>query len=628
MASLGNFWAKLAAQQTRSAHAATPTGRAVAFTVLATLWLGGGLIGWSQVGKPPLDALYSTFSAIGFSNDYAEVNQNWGLQVMRFAGPAVALFSLIAAFWRRLGQLIARMCLRLATDHVVIAGASDAALHLAQLTAAEGVVVLVAPTLDAELATSLARRGVIQLQADPTQPSALLGARAPLASHVLAFSGDEAMNLRIEAALQSIAHVRRSPRPTSLHLELRSAALLREARDLRQELERARARQAKAQPKHARKAPLVDVRPFSLAELGAREAMSRLTPRILDRCAAKGQPRPHLLLIGFDETAQALAAWVLSTLWSAHFEAPRVTVLSPDPAAAAALFRANHSEAQAHAIWRADIVFEASPRDLASTDAAVLAGVEEARGPISFAACSLPSEGDSLVAAIALLRAAPAASNHPLPVLVRERIGSEFTRQYGLDAEAGGGAAFLAPIGQLEQVAAPALILDGGLDRAAALYHTAYEAQQSQALQKELSLAARGGWLRLAETYRQANRAVADHTVVKLWDAGWRPARRQEKADIKTLRIPDELAAVLARLEHSRWSAERLLNGWRPGGERNNRARIHPDLRPWEELSVDAKAKDEGMVRMAEQVVSVLYASGLVRCAQPAQSDPARTTPS
>lgn len=616
MGGFGNFWAKQAARQTRGAHAAAPTGRAVLLTTLILAWIGGGMIGWTAVGKSPLDALYDTLSAVGFGVGPEEAARHWGLQVMRFAGPALPLLGLIAAFWRRLGRMAAQAYLRQAAGHVVIAGASDAALHLAERTAQEGgAVVLLTPGLAAETASALARCGVIFLQGDPSQPAALRAARAGHAAHIVVLTGDEALNLRIEASLHAAARSRRYRAPAALHLELRSATLLREARDLRQELERARAKQAKAQPKRAQREPALDVKPFSLAELTAREAMTRLAPRILDRCALEGQPRPHLLLVGYDDAGQALAAWLLGGMWTSRLGAPRVTVLTHAPEQAAAAFRASFPQAQAHEILRADIVFEPAPKELAAIDAEVLASVEQARGPISFAAASLPDEGEALLAAIALLRATSGRQGEPMPILVRERTGSEFTRQYGLDAEGGEGAAFLAPIGQLEQVAIPALLLTGALDRAAALYHTAYEAQQSQALQRELTLAARGGWLRLAETYRHANRAVADHTIVKLWDAGWRPARRGEKPEASALEIESALIPELARVEHTRWSAERLLNGWRPGPERDNRARIHPDLRSWEALNGEARGKDEGMVRMAAQVAGVLYASGYVRSA-------------
>ena len=53
----------------------------------------------------------------------------------------------------------------------------------------------------------------------------------------------------------------------------------------------------------------------------------------------------------------------------------------------------------------------------------------------------------------------------------------------------------------------------------------------------------------------------------------------------------DEIAKM-SRMEHDRWCADRLRNGWKYGKIRNNARKLHPDLVSWEELNDDAKEKD------------------------------------
>ncbi len=60
---------------------------------------------------------------------------------------------------------------------------------------------------------------------------------------------------------------------------------------------------------------------------------------------------------------------------------------------------------------------------------------------------------------------------------------------------------------------------------------------------------------------------------------------------------------VLARMEHRRWSGERLLRGWRPG-ERDDERRLHPDLKPFEELDDDGREKDRDAVRAIPEVLA------------------------
>ncbi|MFC3099021.1 RyR domain-containing protein [Alteraurantiacibacter palmitatis] len=93
---------------------------------------------------------------------------------------------------------------------------------------------------------------------------------------------------------------------------------------------------------------------------------------------------------------------------------------------------------------------------------------------------------------------------------------------------------------------------------------------------------ASGRWQDLPETFVAANRAAADHRAIKLWDA--------ETSGLNG----EDLAEALARMEHNRWCAERLLAGWAPAGDglRDDGRKLHPDLQPWDGLSEKARQKD------------------------------------
>jgi RyR domain len=57
-------------------------------------------------------------------------------------------------------------------------------------------------------------------------------------------------------------------------------------------------------------------------------------------------------------------------------------------------------------------------------------------------------------------------------------------------------------------------------------------------------------------------------------------------------------------MEHRRWSGERLLRGWRPGARDDDR-RLHPDLKPFEELDEDGWEKDRDAVRAVPGVLAL-----------------------
>jgi len=57
-----------------------------------------------------------------------------------------------------------------------------------------------------------------------------------------------------------------------------------------------------------------------------------------------------------------------------------------------------------------------------------------------------------------------------------------------------------------------------------------------------------------------------------------------------------ELVELLAEVEHRRWNAEQLLNGWIYGKERNNALKIHDNIVPYKKLSEPIKDYDRDAV--------------------------------
>lgn len=80
---------------------------------------------------------------------------------------------------------------------------------------------------------------------------------------------------------------------------------------------------------------------------------------------------------------------------------------------------------------------------------------------------------------------------------------------------------------------------------------------------------------------------------------------------------------MMARREHDRWVAERLLNGWRPGPERDNIQRVHPNLVHWDKLDDELRKRDEDQVRAVMDVAAMLHPDGFMPMQptpQPAQA--------
>lgn len=68
-----------------------------------------------------------------------------------------------------------------------------------------------------------------------------------------------------------------------------------------------------------------------------------------------------------------------------------------------------------------------------------------------------------------------------------------------------------------------------------------------------------------------------------------------------------DLVEKLAQNTHEVWSRQRLQDGWSYGKERNDKAKQHPDLVSYEQLSASEKDYDRVIV---EEVVKVILALG------------------
>lgn len=597
-----NAWSQAAAGLTATAHTRASVIRWGVVIALTAIWIGGGLVLWRDLG--PLEAFYRTISAVSMWDAYFNVNEPLR-EVVRFAALAAPVVGLLFAFSGQLGSSLARIFNLGAANHVVIAGDSPAALSLAQdCRKRRDAVILIADALSSETALGLRRKGVIVLEGDATHLETLRTARADHAAHVVAFEADDTANLQIEAAVRRLVGTARRRRPIGVHVATNNGMLLREAREMR-------SMQTRKKRAHA----AIDPKPFSLGESAARALIQEESQTLLSLAQQLNQPRVHVVLFGFDQSGESVAERIFMSLWSAHFEPPRVTVLAPEPEKAEAGFRARHREAFAHSqLWSADIAFMPFDWDAAAIGAEVMDAVEAQRGKPTAIVVSTGADPGNIHLAIALRRACNNGLRWPVPIYMNESSQSEFSQQYASGDETPELDAYLQAFGAHQLNATRARIISGALDRGAAIAHEHYDrglGKRDAMSMRELQAAMRD-WSSVLETYRAANRAVADSAMVKVWDAGWRMAKAGEKGDTAPV-VPGELMDRIARCEHDRWNAERLMSGWRPGETRDNELMIHNKLVAWDALSEEDKQNDVVQVRAGMDIARLMHRDGFVR---------------
>lgn len=148
----------------------------------------------------------------------------------------------------------------------------------------------------------------------------------------------------------------------------------------------------------------------------------------------------------------------------------------------------------------------------------------------------------------------------------------------------------MSAFGSLEELLSPDILIADKLDGLAKALHENHRSNLSAA---DRALPNGRPWQELPEQYKMSSRREADHIPIKLRLCGL-DMEASDAPEIIELR-PAELERI-AQLDHQRWLIERRLLGWKYGATRDNAARLHPFLLPWDDLP--AAMRDMNIARM------------------------------
>lgn len=126
--------------------------------------------------------------------------------------------------------------------------------------------------------------------------------------------------------------------------------------------------------------------------------------------------------------------------------------------------------------------------------------------------------------------------------------------------------------------------------------HREYQTMQLRSYKKDRKNPSLYDWGRLDRGLQESNRRQADHMLVKLRECGY-GMRKVEGGNITPVSFSGKEVEHLAQMEHGRWNAERLSEGWKFGKKKDLNRRINPYLIPWDQLPEDVKDWDRHTVR-------------------------------
>lgn len=529
-----------------------------------------GYLGFARyfAGKPvtALDAVYRAVQLFTLDFDLPEPRHplNWMLETARWTAVAASLYTVFLALSTLFQQRVALLRLRRRQGHVVVAGLGEKGLQLVREFSAGHKVTAIEQDPAGPNLGAARELGASVLIGDASRRELLQMAAAHRAERVLAVCQDGA-NAQLAVTLGAMAEpgdAQATPAALVHIVDLSLASLLkRGAVTNRQGWGRR-------------------MRLFNIWETGARQLWD---DHPLDQTGITPDDtrQVHLILAGWSPAAEAVLVQAVKIGHFANRKPLKVTVADAEAGRARGGLLGRYPALED----LCEISFLDGELDQGSV-LDRLAGLAEDPLHLTSLAVCLDDDARALAAALGLSRRLPGGVAR---VLVR------MSRRGGLTSilEPSSG---IHPFGMIEDVCATPILLDQANDRLAMAIHQAY---LDQRLNQGASLGdtpALKPWDELDLFFQDSNRQQAHHVYVKLraigvaWSEGRGGAATEEFAF-----TPEEIE-VMAVMEHSRWCAEYRLAGW-TSGPRDDAARTHPDLVPWEELPEESRRVDRHTVQ-------------------------------
>jgi RyR domain len=165
---------------------------------------------------------------------------------------------------------------------------------------------------------------------------------------------------------------------------------------------------------------------------------------------------------------------------------------------------------------------------------------------------------------------------------------------------------------------APSSLPVDSWERAARVVHEQYRLTAQQHQQLDASKPSHQPWDQLEPFLRESNIRQVTTALAAAESLGrsWGPVVRGVTSDglVASAEVSASELDTMARIEHESWMKHLHNNGWRYGAQRDDRHRIHPSLRAWDDLTaVDQQKTREGVANALRVLNQLGYRSTVLR---------------
>jgi len=548
--------------------------------LIAGLWLLAFVLGlWGYClldtgnTETPCDVVYHTLQLYILSGSWeAGTPIPWQHEIARFLAPFVTTFTLVFAILSGLhSEIRNRLALYWYKDHVIVCGVGTKGAIIIQSLRAEGYsVIAIEINADNPNINVCQDRGACVVIGSALNVDTLKKTGLKTAKAIFMVCDTPAKNIEIELLLRNLSIAPQLIR----HIHTTDATL---------------AGRLEHYERLSDTNNSSDIRFFNLYENSARIMFNKYPPELY--ADLFDVIRPHLVVLGFSEMGQHIALEAIARCHYINRQSLKITIIDPQ----LTKYKNHFFRRYPHLEQACDFNFIED--DFGLNAATPLANRLHDMGtpdlPTSYIVC-MDDSALGLSDALYLHEIAQTIANSNAPIFVYMPSHSGLLALLESNKGRPEIPDNLFAFGKLEDVLSAKCLMESALDELGKSLHEGYLEERKNDPQNNFGTKpADVEWGALPSKYKKANRQAGDHIAAKL-----RALRKTilESASKEIFEFDEDQLEVLSEVEHIRWMASYYLDGWQYGKPRNNAARRHPDLVPWEALNDGTKGYDREQI--------------------------------
>jgi voltage-gated potassium channel Kch len=527
------------------------------------------------------DTLYTTLQLFVLESGEISAQVGWQLQVARFLAPFMTIYTILqvgAIIFREQIELLRMHFLK---DHIVICGLGRKGYLLAKAFRRRGErVVVIERDTGNDFIVQCRQNNIMVLTGNATDLALLRQAKVNQSRNVICVCGDDGTNAQIAAIIHGLIRQRKGKTLSCLvhifHLELYN--LLREREISMGELDAFR------------------LEFFNVFESGSRVLLQDTFS--FNTVNSVSGDNPHIVVVGVGHLGESLVLNLARTWWekrTGSANRPRITLVDDQAKMKKELLTLRYPQLEE----ACEIVPEQIDIKDPDFERARFLFNNEGSLDVTEVYICLDDDSNALKAALTLLKKLRSSE---IPIVVRTSNESGLTALLRKSNLEQGGYSNIQPFGLLDRTCTPELISSCTYEVLARAVHQQYVDNESEKGLTPETNPSMVPWENLPETLRESNVNQVEHIRVKLEAIGCDIAVTNEWEVAPFRFSPDEIE-LMAQMEHERFIAERLRQGFRYAPLKDF-VKKSPSLIPWQKLSDSEKDKDRNSIRHLPEILA------------------------